>query len=150
MSDNIEASSEDEKKIKVNGRKIRSEKQIASFEKARKIRSENLRFKKEEKVQQTNPQTKEKPKPRPKDKVSPIEEKVEEEEIPKQQIKRIEKMRDVKEIPKQVLRKHKTKVVLHDDNSEGHSSSSEEYIIRRVKKNKSKAIIPQRFNPFDI
>ena len=130
MSDNIEASSEDEKQIKVKGRKIRSEKQMASFEKARKIRSENLRFKKEEKVKQTNSEPVKKPKRN--DKIIPVEEK--EEEIPKQQIKRIEKMKDMKEIPKKVLRKHKTKVVLHDDNSEGHSSSSEEYIIRRVKK----------------
>ena len=149
MSDNIEASSEDEKQIKVKGRKIRSEKQMASFEKARKIRSENLRFKKEEKVKQTNSEPVKKPKRN--DKIIPVEASEEkEEEIPKQQIKRIEKMKDMKEIPKKVLRKHKTKVVLHDDNSEGHSSSSEEYIIRRVKKNKSKAIIPQRFNPFDI
>ena len=148
----IEASSSDEKPTQVKQKRERTKKQIEVFERARKIRAENLRFKqksKQENIEEHIPKL---------TKISkPVQETIEPTKINKKQVTPIvaveakqEPQEEIKPkiIKKKQEKKDKMKFIAIDDNS---SSSSEEYIIRRVKKNKNKIReIAKRFNPFEI
>ena len=148
----IEASSSDEKPTQVKQKRVRTQKQIEVFERARKIRAENLRFKqklKQQKIEESNPEQTKNSKP--------VQETIEPTKINKKQVTPVvseeieqEPEEEIKPkiIKKKQEQKNKKKFIAIDDTS---SSSSEEYIIKRVKKNKNKfREIAKRFNPFEI
>ena len=137
MSD-IEAHTEEIVNKPTKVKKERSVKQKEVFERARKIRAENLRYRRSEPVEEIEAP----------EEVKPI---VKSKQIEKPQIKPKPKQRNIEEDevkPKKVA-KSKPKILIEED--ENSSSSSEEYIIRRIKKNDKKVKeLTKRFNPFDV